>query len=61
MEQNSENLAHCGIVLCFYDSVYLKKMQQHITFSSTYIDFFHWQIINSQIFIPWYKVAKRPR
>ena len=42
MEQSSENLAHCGIVLCFNDSVYLKKMRQDITSSSTYIDiFFH--------------------
>ena len=36
MEQSSENLAHCGIVLCFNDSVYLKKMRQDITSSSTY-------------------------
>ena len=40
MEQSSENLAHWGIVLCFNDSVYLKKMQQDITSIRTYIDFF---------------------
>jgi len=40
MEQSLENLAHCGLVLCFNDSVYLKKMRQDITSSSTYIDIF---------------------
>ena len=32
MEQSSENLAHCGIVLCFNDSVYLKEMRKDIKY-----------------------------
>ena len=50
-----------GFWFCYFQSCSIACASDRIHIHPDYTAYRYWQIINSQIFIPWYKVAKRPR